>query len=269
MVSPIELAETYKKFQSLTESLRGTAIKIADFTETVTLDDGTTEQRRPVALTTTSSTKSGIRKRIKEWFLLRDRLHEMSPERFPLNSTLFKPEPTIIEDVASANVYLNTATPVRKYTGEHILKRLYRMRKAIANKPGHAAMYPHSLEEIERDIAYFTEHKEDEFRLRADNYTEVVVTVKFNSLAADGKQLDTRLKAHDRGIFLFARDNDEAAKFYGPDHASNAAKKRTSLYDSLDDIKTCVPYQGKLYLLSDVVKAETELAKQKTKEKFR
>lgn len=259
MVSALELSQKLKAFEAVSDELLTFSFKMAEFTETVTDLDGNKSERRPVAVIKDEFIQEQIRNKVQTWKECRDELHRISPERFPLNSALFDPAPTIVTDVESVQVYIGEATSVRKVTGASVIKRLKRMRKNLETKP-EKAHYETELADIERDLELFEQYAEDEFKLRASNYTDVTLVMPGHTVDENGNPTEFRMKAHNKGIFLFSKPGRNLI-FTHPNQGKMAESqtKRTSVYDHIATFPTCIPYAGKLYLARDYIEKKAEL----------
>lgn len=262
MNSTHEFADTYNKFLALSSEIKAYAIEKSEYKEVVATSTETIE-RRAVVVVPDGNARRSVATKIDKWEFLRDKLHEISPDRFPLNSELFNPAPTIIDNVISAQVYVNTATNSRIYPTRNIIKRLDRMRKAYINKR-ESSLYEAEIDQIDKELEYFNAHIDDKFRLRVSDYTEVVINLTFGS--GDNKQI----KVHDSGLFLVPPRGKRVNLSQPDQKPQNGIRgKRVSIYDSISPIETCLPLTGNLYLERDKVAAENEKARNEQRLAFK
>lgn len=254
-INAVDFADTYKQFLKTKDDLREFTLDLAEFFETTEVGQEKVK-RRPIVLVQNGNARRSIESRVKKWTDARDKLHEASPERFPLNSALFDPAPTVLRDVKSAQMYINSAVSSRSVTAASIIKRLDKMLKSYLNK-SERCKYEENIAQIESELEYFRAHEESKFRLRLDGYTEIVLFVKFSN---DEEQ---RIKVHDGGLFLCAKEAKQPVTLLTPEQMPQAQirQKRASIYDSIDPVQTCIPFNGKLYLVDDIIAAENEAAR--------
>ncbi|MEC6833019.1 hypothetical protein VXS06_14725 [Photobacterium toruni] len=238
-------------FNLIDSHIREFALSICEFKEKV----GDDSFRRPVVCIRSKATRKKVAELINKWESARDVLHELEPVRFPLNSAIFNPAPSIVHGVTCAQLYVNTATNSRIIGSDKILGRLNRMKKSYLNKK-ESAMYDDTLAAINSDITFFEEHKADDFRLRSTGYTEVIVAVT-------SETEEYKVKVPDLGIFLDGVN--ENFSLYQPDQSPQAGvrQKRFSIYDELLPIQTILPLTGDLFSEKEIVKAKANEERRK------
>lgn len=249
-----EFADAYNGFLYIDKKIKSDALLSCEFNEVIKIANETIK-RRPIVCISSPEQRKAILNNITKWKIARDRLNSISPERFPLSSALFNPEPKIIGNVSSAQVYINSAVNSRLYPAKTLLSRLEKMRKSLINKVKSDA-FDSILESIDKEIEYFTINQNEKFRLRSSGYTEVIVTI----VHAD--KTEERCKASEIGTFLYPPAN-KTVRLYQPDEKpqDGIRQKRISIYDDIYPINTVLPLTGKLYLESELVNAKNNAQK--------
>ncbi|MCG3884145.1 hypothetical protein I3271_05545 [Photobacterium leiognathi] len=250
----LDFSTAFNAFQQIDALIREYALKHCEFKEKIPNKDD--EYRRPVVCIRTKAMRDRVNQLTRQWFEARDNLHELEPNRFPLNSAIFNPAPSIVGDITCAQLYVNTATNSRIIGSDKILGRLGRMRRSYSSKK-ESAMYDETLEAIERDIKFFEEHKDEKFRLRSTGYTEVI-----SAVVTDGGE-ELKLKVPDIGIFLDSKNSSFSV--YQPDQKpqEGVRQKRFSIYDELLPVQTVLPLTGDLFAESEIIKAKADEERRK------
>ncbi|GAL07902.1 hypothetical protein JCM19237_282 [Photobacterium aphoticum] len=254
------LTQAIKYFNSCTAELRKWTLDNAEYYEVVeVIEDGQPVQvkRRPVVVINDGRTRAGVQQRIDKWKAAREELHNADPIRFPMNSVMFTPEPTLYTDVFKCGLYVNRATSTRNITGHMHVRRLERMLKGYKIKPDHGS-FEYEIKRIEDEIKRFTDEGLDkQYRIRADNYNEVILKLRF-----EGDTADHKIKVHDSGIYLCSISKHEHVRYKRNElhiTQSETKEKRASVYDHVEPISTYMPYNGKLYRISDIVETEARI----------
>lgn len=249
----IDFSTAFHAFQMIDAQIREFALEHSEFKEKIPSEQG--EFRRPVVCVRSHEFSKKVNNLLKRWMDARDQLHEIEPHRFPLNAAIFNPVPQLISNVKHAQLYINTATNSRIIPSEKILGRLSRMRRSYSSKK-ESSIYDETLSSIEKDIEFFTEHKDEDFRLRSTGYTEVILVVT-NDIE------EYKFKVPDIGVFIESDNN--SFSLLQPDQSPQAGirSKRFSIYDDLMPIQTVLPLTGELFSENEIVKARTEEERRK------
>lgn len=246
-----DFSNAVEAFLAIDKKLRKYALGIGEFKETILTNAKKTE-RRPIVCLNSSKQAKVVMSMIHKWQEARDHLHEMEPMRYPLNATMFNPEPKIIPNVRSAQTYINTAVNSRLFQASALINRLEKMKISYQRKR-ESAVYDETIEMIDRDLEFFRLNLGERFRLRTSGYTEVNVLITY-----EGGE-EQKLKVPDIGMFLAppASVNDETRiKLHQPDEKpqQGVRQKRYSIYDELLPIQTVLPLTGDLYKESEIIK---------------
>ncbi|UTM60454.1 hypothetical protein L4174_024020 (plasmid) [Photobacterium sp. CCB-ST2H9] len=244
MVTNEVFSDTYNRFLKLKTEFKSYALEHARYSETYEAVDELghrkLSKRRPIVVIDDNRKTRTVERMLKEWHEIRDTLHEMSPERFPLNSGIFNPEPLILKDVISVSIYLNGATRSQQKKASNLIQRVNVALSRYKAKP-EKAVYKEQIQALEQDLALLESDPEATYRLRADGYTEVVAIVKFKD------SMEEKFKVSEAGLFLVSPLNHRDPIFVRtPPEQSNKAGRR-SIYDSIPEVKISLPLAGKLY----------------------
>lgn len=236
----MELFDTYSEFLALRESLIAYAIKGATYAE-----DRDGEKVRPLMVIRTEAELRKVNSMIAKWLLLADQLCEGDPVRYNRASVIFSPEPKVLYDQAEIFIKVNVATSTRKITREKILKRLTDLRRVSYLAQGNSIQ----TKRYAREITFFNKETEEEYRIRSEGYTEIVLLHR----KADEDEL-SKMRVPFAGIFVF--DPDKKCRIYMPEHGREYIRSDKLANMGIKPIPCSLNIRGVLLRESDIIKAK-------------
>lgn len=236
----MELFKTYSEFLELRESLIAYAIKGATYAE-----DRDGEKVRPLMVIRTEAELRKVNSMIAKWLLLADQLSEGDPVRYNRASVIFSPEPKVLYDQAEIFIKVNVATSTRKITRENILKRLTDLRRVSYLAQGNSTQ----TRRYAREITFFNKETEEEYRIRSEGYTEIVLLHH----KADEEEL-SKTRVPFAGVFVF--DPENKCRIYMPEHGRDYIRSDKLANMGIKPIPCSLNIRGVLLRESDIIKAK-------------
>lgn len=240
----MELFDTYTQFLTVREEVIALAVKHSIYSEN---RDG--KKVRPLAKIKTDKLLTQVNKLIAKWRVLADKLCEEDPVRYNRNSSTFSPEPTILYDRADIFIKESVAISTRIKTKDKILFQLRNIRRTEFNASGGMT---DRVKELDKEIKFFVDDKEDQYRVRSTGYTSIVLLHR-DKHTIECKKTNVTFA----GVFFF--DPDNSCQIHYP---SQVDYERSDKIESMGitPIKCSLNLKGVLLRESDIVKAKQKTA---------